>query len=235
MIQSISSKGTYALFVCGWFLVMSLIYVWLIRFLRRGVYEFALSVSMMLGCLSLVSVVGSPGIRLFLVLFLGSCLFFLASFGLYRDQYAAYAQKPIRRAMMMMWVFVVFSSLCSVFAFTLFFPTWSFLLLSLSGAFVCSVVSFFIWQMYTSFSFRRFFLWLLVVAFIMIEIMWVMRLLPFGYLLLGFLATWVWYVMQLLLRFHFSPNGIMWKKQFSFLLTNGLFFIVFLIYLARWV
>jgi len=66
------------------------------------------------------------------------------------------------------------------------------------------------------------------------EIFWALYLLPFGYIVLGFFATWIWYVMLLLIRFHISTEGIRWKEQTRFLMGNGILFVAML-FLIRWI
>jgi len=59
--------------------------------------------------------------------------------------------------------------------------------------------------------------------------------LPFGYLVFGGLFAWRWFFAQLFIRFYLSPQGIIWKKQITFLLSNLVLFILLLIFLVRWI
>jgi len=62
----------------------------------------------------------------------------------------------------------------------------------------------------------------------MVELAWAAQLLPFGYATVGALLTWIWYILQLLVRFHFSERGVDWKKQIPFLVGNIVLMILFL-------
>jgi len=146
----------------------------------------------------------------------------------------AHARKPLRRINMILWVFAGYTFLTTIFAFRLFFPSvpfWFFLVLAGAGM---SAISFMIWRLYYDLKLKQSVIWLLFIGMVIIELVWVMNVLPFGYFVSGFLVTWIWYVLQLLLRFHFSPRGIDWKKQASFLIINGCLFFVCMFFI-RWI
>lgn len=90
------------------------------------------------------------------------------------------------------------------------------------------------WQEYGVARGRRFWLWLISFALIMIEMGWVMLLNPLGNLAQGLLLTWIWYILWLLARFYLSSDGIDWKKQRWFLGANLVLLILFLLFLVRW-
>ncbi|PIZ95623.1 MAG: hypothetical protein COX81_00410 [Candidatus Magasanikbacteria bacterium CG_4_10_14_0_2_um_filter_37_12] len=146
----------------------------------------------------------------------------------------AHARKPLRRINMILWVFSGYTFLTAIFAFRLFFPFipfWLFLILSGTGM---SAVSLMIWRLYYDLKLKQSAIWLLFISMVIIELVWVMNVLPFGYFVSGFLVTWIWYILQILLRFHFSIRGIDWKKQMSFLILNGCLFFVCMFFI-RWI
>jgi len=146
----------------------------------------------------------------------------------------AYKKKPVRRALVMIWVFDVFAFWSSFFALNLFFPKIPFWLLSLGGSILTGYISLMIWQMYFAVPFKNLLLRLVVLSLVVWELTWVIQLLPLGYLVLGFLVTWAWYLSQLLIRFHISPKGIVWRRQISFLISNLVLYFLFLFFFVRW-
>ncbi len=145
-----------------------------------------------------------------------------------------YTKKAFRRMLVMGWVFVCGSLFISTYAVSVFFSSISVEVFFLAVGIYTSLISFAIWRMYYPISIKRFSLWLLIMAVISMEIFWAIHLLPFGYAALGFLATWIWYIVLLLVRFHMSVEGIRWKKQRMFLIENGILFVCIL-FIIRWI
>ncbi len=81
---------------------------------------------------------------------------------------------------------------------------------------------------------KRFWVWVGAWFMLMLELLWVINLLPLGYLASSLVLIWCWYVVWLLVRFNLSPEGIHWKKQIVFLGVNTFLFITFLIFIVRW-
>ncbi len=144
-------------------------------------------------------------------------------------------QKPYRRIMVLIWSFDVYALITTVFALSLFFPRISFWMLTIAGGVIFGIASFMIWKMYFQLNLRRSLVWVFLISFLMIEFVWVMHLLPFGYFVLGFFTTWLWYILQLLLRFHFGPRGVIWKRQIWFLAGNLALFVLMMVFFVRWV
>ena len=144
-------------------------------------------------------------------------------------------QKPYRRMMMLLWVFDAYAISTTLFAVSLFFPEVSFWVLVILSGVVYAYISFMIWRMYFNLKFKKNWLWLSIVTLFMIELVWVMHLLPYGYLASGLLVTWVWYMLQLFIRFHFGPKGVVWKKQTLFLISNVVLYCLILLFFVRWV
>ena len=151
-----------------------------------------------------------------------------------QEESRVYIKKAFRRIFVMGWVFVCGSFLITTYALSVFFqhiPLW---VLFLCVGIFTSMISYAVWRMYFPVSIRRCSLWLLIMAVMNMEIFWALYLLPFGYIVLGFFATWIWYVMLLLIRFHISTEGIRWKEQTRFLMGNGILFVAML-FLIRWI
>jgi len=145
------------------------------------------------------------------------------------------SQKPYRRIMVLIWSFNVFSFITTIFALSLFFPGIPFWLLTIIGGFIFGFISVMIWRMYFQLRPEQGLAWIFLMAFLMMELIWVMHFLPFGYLVSGFFLTWIWYVLQLLARFHFAATGIVWRRQILFLAINAILFFLILLFFVRWV
>lgn len=170
-----------------------------------------------------------------LIVFSGLIMFFLFSQAARRMSGLSYEEKPYRRIRMMLWVFVAYAVLTLVYAIGSFFPALPIWLVGLAGSLIVGAISLLIWQMYFSVNWRGLLLWSLIVALVVWETIWAQDFLPFGYLVLGALTTWVWYVAQLLVRFHLSQQGIDWHKQAYFLATNLILYILILWFFVRWI
>lgn len=144
-------------------------------------------------------------------------------------------QKPYRRIMVSIWSFDIYQLLTVIFAVNLFFPQVPFWVLTLLGGAMFGVASFMIWKMYFQLTASVSLVWVSLISFLMVELVWITHLLPFGYFVSSFLVTWIWYILQLLIRFHFGPNDVMWKKQIGFLATNVVLYVVLLAFFVRWV
>lgn len=200
---------------------------------ERGImlFQFITSIS----CIILLSLV-AHGWAQGVVALLSAIVFFVVwRWSALSDREAIFVSlKPLRRVVVAIWTFNVFSITTAIFALSVFFqdiPLW---ILSVSGALIASYAAYAAWGMYYKAPLSQWAIWVSGIFLIMFEITWVIDTLPFGYLVLGVLSAWIWYVVQLLIRFHVSPQGILWKKQRWFLLINGVL-MGGLIYFARWI
>ncbi|MBT3539433.1 hypothetical protein HOF40_01590 [Candidatus Parcubacteria bacterium] len=198
-------------------------------------HQTALNFMTVLSFLTLLLLVETVWLRWFFVIISTIVFFFIAYWSEPRLEHAIHIkEKPLRRMMMMLYVFNVYAFFVGLFALYLYFPRFPFAFLSIAGGAYAGVGAFMIWSLYFKFTADKLFIWTLIVALCVVELMWVMKLLPFGYLALGFLLVWLWYMIQLFARFHLSPKGILWKKQIGFLITNGILFVLVL-YFIRWI
>ena len=145
-----------------------------------------------------------------------------------------YTKKAFRRILVMGWVFVCGALLIMTYAISVFFPNIAMWILFLAVGSYSSVISYAVWHMYYPIPIAKFAVWLLIMAVVGVQIFWAIHLLPFGYMVLGFFSTWMWYIALLLIRFHMSVEGVRWKEQRMFLIVNSILFVLVL-YIIRWI
>ena len=142
--------------------------------------------------------------------------------------------KMWRRIVMMLWVFNAYAWLTMFFSLPIFFQQVPSLLISVAGGACAALAAIMIWRLYFNVEKRAFVFWGVITAVIMFEVMWSMHYLSLGYFSLGLLATWLWYMLQLFIRFNMTKGGILWKKQYGFLAMNAVLFAITLS-LVRWI
>lgn len=81
---------------------------------------------------------------------------------------------------------------------------------------------------------RRFWAWAAVWFLLMLELGWVIFLLPLGYLVNGLLLSWFWFLLWLLARYHLSKEGLIWQRQTFFYALNFILMLFFLVFIVRW-
>lgn len=150
------------------------------------------------------------------------------------DDTPVYIKKAFRRIFVMGWVYVCGSLLIATYAVSVFFPNIPAWILFLIVGGYTSMISYSVWRMYYKISIRRCLLWIIIMAVMSMEIFWAIQLLPFGYIVLGFITAWIWYIMLLFIRFHMSAEGIRWREQSKFLIWNGILLLL-LLFVVRWI
>lgn len=143
-------------------------------------------------------------------------------------------QKPLRRGIMMLWVFNTYILLSTVFAINIYFPNFPFVVPALGGGLVVFLATLVIWKNYLLEKSRELFILAGLVALVLFELLWVLHYLSLGNFVLGALAAWIWYIVILLSRFNLMPENILWKKHFYFLIANGVLLFIFLFLIVRW-
>ncbi|HRH23327.1 MAG TPA: hypothetical protein PK295_01705 [Candidatus Magasanikbacteria bacterium] len=202
---------------------------------RSQVYELLAQVFTMFSFLWLLFLVESVVLRWFLIAVSVPIFFFLIWMSSELTGRLVHIQeKPLRRMRMMIHVFNMYAGCLALFAINIFFPGIPFIVVAVVGGIYAAIISLLIWKLYFKVPIREFTLPLLVVGLGVTELIWALHLMPFGYLAQGLLVVWIWYVLQLLIRFHRSPRGIIWKEQLVFLCTNALLFTGVLVFI-RWV
>ena len=202
---------------------------------RSQIYELLTQVFTMFSLLWLLFLVESVALRWFLV-FLSIPLFFFLIWmnSEHTGRLVHIKEKPLRRMRMMAQVFNMYATSLAYFAINVYFPQVPFVVLLIIGGIYAATLSLLIWKLYFKLPAREFIFPLVITAFGTAQILWVLQLMPFGYLSQGLLAVWIWYIGQLLFRFHLSPRGIIWKEQIAFLIMNlGMF--IGVLFLIRWV
>lgn len=153
------------------------------------------------------------------------------------DGQVMHIQKMIRRLVVGLMVFDAYALMTVLFALHSFFQQQvPFVLLVLIGAAMYGTIAWIIWRLYIPDVPRDRLGWSAgVLALVLFELIWVMKYLPLGYLVLGAMVTWIWYLLQLFFRFSFTSMGIIWKEQTVFLFVNAAMFAVVLLFLVRWI
>ncbi len=144
-------------------------------------------------------------------------------------------EKPLRRTVSLVITAALFSYLSLAHAILIFFPfPWLGWLIHPLVAGVTAIASFLYWSLYFSPRSEAFVLPTAVVSFFVLEASIVARLTSFGYLAIGLAIAWVWYLMELFIRFHHDKRDIDWVHQSPMLAANGVLFIIFL-WLIRYI
>jgi len=190
----------------------------------------------MLAMISLLLLIEWQALKWLFVVLSGLCVGVLFQFDHHaHKKQLAFKQKPIRRMFVMLWVFCAFSFVTTIFALLQLFaglPIWIF---SLVIALLATTISAMIWKLYYPGPLKRFLFWGVIMVTLSFEVAFVLTLLPLGYLVLGGIFVWIWYILQLFIRFHMSDKGIAWEKQRWFLVTNGVVALSFFLFLFRWI
>lgn len=196
-------------------------------------YNFWL-VAQMMGAVTVLYLIADHVIQQRLILFCTALVMFYL-YGVVRDHkdFTTHKMKSYRRLAMMLWVFVVYAVSSFFYALGVFFQDIPFWTIAMFLAVLLATYMFFVWRMYITISLKENVFWFVIIALFLFEIIWVFKLFPFAHTTLGFFVAWSWYIIQLFLRFHFTSQGLEWKKQRGFMLTNLLIFVMILL-LSQW-
>lgn len=144
--------------------------------------------------------------------------------------------KALRRFFVWVMLCTVYAAYSFFFALQVFFPAHPLRIVFVLFPVLWTVgMSFMAWSLYIKDQGERLWVWAALLGFLMAELLWVFALFPFAYLVLGFFATWAWYLMQLFVRFHLGEKGILWEKQWKFLALNGIVLFVLFAFFIRWI
>ncbi|MFA5211203.1 MAG: hypothetical protein WC414_01710 [Patescibacteria group bacterium] len=189
----------------------------------------------LLAFLLMFLLVESQFLRIIFSFLVASCFLFINFWfktSLKRSIYLS--EKPLRRILMFILVFDVFAFLSGIFAINNYFTSIPFFFPALFAGIFVGFVSFLLWSLYFKTEQKILFLWSFLLALVVNEFCLVFYFLPFGFFVNSLLITWLWYIMQLYVRFHISQKGIIWEKQKKFLFINFLLYILTL-YIIRWI
>jgi hypothetical protein len=162
---------------------------------------------------------------------LSLCLF---GWSISAQGYTTHIEKAYRRFLMMLSVLNAYALLTTSFALHIFFQEIPFWIFGILQSLMVAAITFHIWRLYYPIRFAASWFWLLLIMLMVFEISWAVQVLPLGYTVLSLIVAWIWYIMQLLFRFHLSEAGVDWKKQRVFLITNAILFIIVLS-IVRWI
>jgi hypothetical protein len=214
--------------------VLGLSYWWLRRHGGQAIDRLLLAIATMLGFFGITLLIEYRPLRWFLVLLSLGVMFLL---NLPEEYTLATLQrgKIFRRLWMMLWVFFFYAVATFFFGIANFFPSVAFWILNLTIGAAGGGAAYMIWRMYVHLTRPQALLVGALSALMVIELVWVIHVLPFGYLAAALIITWLWYLIQLLFRFHFGVQDIVWAKQWKFLLGNAILFALTLVYFIKWV
>ncbi len=192
-----------------------------------------LAVASAFGLTFLMSALDSTRLTFFLAIFGAISVGLLYALATIRGALLPPAQKRVRRYIVAVWTGTVYACMTGQFAAIIFFPAAPWWLMTFAVSFFAAFAAHLIWREYEPLTKGTELVWFLVVLVSMIEFVWVLTMLPFDYFVSSFVATWVWYLLQLFIRFHVSRQGVLWHKHIRFLLGNALAMILFFVFVAR--
>lgn len=221
--------------VCGVWCVLIILAVFTSRHLSRQ-WHHVLPLSLVTAgsCTGLFLLMEWQLWQVFLIVFVGVAMTLLFGWSVPDENGILPTHKPFRRMKVMLWVFDAYALITMLFGVGIFLPKIPLWLLHGIGGVILGGISYMIWRMYYDAIWQRFALWILLTVVIMVEVIWVIQLLPFAYLVSGLLIVWIWYILQLLIRFHIGPQDVVWRRQRLFLGINAMLF-AGILYIARWV
>lgn len=144
-------------------------------------------------------------------------------------------EKPLRRAVSLVITVALFAYISLGHALLVFFPMpWIGSVIHPAVTVAAAFAAYLYWSLYFSPRDRAFVLPTAIVSLIMLEASIVARLTSFGYLAIGLCIAWIWYLLELFIRFHHDKRDIDWTHQSTLLVTNGVLFLIF-IWIIRYV
>jgi hypothetical protein len=237
LVFRFSSLPVFVIVSLLWFAVLTFFYLAFQE--KRKDHTLLLTLSTALSSLLLFSIIDHSGLRIFFAVFVSLLLGILFGFRENDTLPLGYARRPFRRFAMMVWVFNAYAFFSCLFAIGVLFQSeWprglEFVLVPSAGI-IGALIAGEIWKMYVKGEEKIFLFWRAITGLFIAQIFWSIRLLPFGYMVSGVLLTWLWYMLQMLIRFHLREPGIVWKKQLPFLIGSGLVFLFLFIFYIRWI
>ena len=148
----------------------------------------------------------------------------------------SFEAKPYRRWKFLLTIFGlmgIVSGLFAMAAFQLFYNVNGLIYIAIAAISI-GVISVWWWNEYGVTLSRSIAVTVLMFMILMTELILIVMIWPLGFLANGLIIVWWWYIGWLLVRFHLSKDGIVWKKQKWFLLFNTLAMFIFLVLVVRW-
>lgn len=221
------------LVVLVWFVLLGLIFfVTYKEASERGVYAFG-GLLLFFGSLGLLLLVENT----YLQLFLGVLHTALIALYMYMPSrlsaQLAHEFKPWRRMLYMTLTYGLFGVSSTFFGIAIFFQARYVVVYVLLLALISSLVAYISLRLYYKSNIRKLREWSAMIGVLSFELLIALSFTSFGYLAIGALFIWFWYLLLLFVRFQISTRGIDWKKQRLFLVWNGIGFMV-LLQLIQW-
>lgn len=127
----------------------------------------------------------------------------------------------------------IFSGVGAIISFQIVYQVTNWVWFILAALISTGIAGWWWWEYGLKYN-KQFLIWLLIHFILVLELLWIVAKLPFGHLVSGLLLIWLWYILWLLIRFNLTSQGIIWRKQAKFLLTNLVLFVLFLFFVVRW-
>ena len=189
-----------------------------------------------LSLFALLSILELPELRYMLMIIMAAILGICYGWGMNQEDATWKSEKPFRRFVAIIVALDAYAVMSFFFALASFDPSPRLpLIFTILGGALFAGMSLLMWRLYFFVKIKAFIFWMVIMGIMSVEIIWVVHFLPFGPTVLALLTTWLWYVAQLLVRFHFSSRGIVWERQKFFLIANSILFVLLLWLFVRWV
>ena len=142
--------------------------------------------------------------------------------------------KPHIRWCLILSVFGLAGVWSAAAAVVVFYSMWAWVAAWVVSMFWTLFISLIWWRYYNAPREHITWSWIFLLGAALLPVSAVLLLWPIGFLITGTLITWFWYILWQLGRFYFSPDGINWKKQARFLVSNAMLIVLAVTVLARW-
>lgn len=167
-----------------------------------------------------------------LVAFFPSISFFLLPLTHNRLSFVIKPQRRFCLLLSALGIAGIWSAVAASITFNIFrFPLFTMVLFA---SLITLVTSILWWKNYGYNDKQALTLWTLIMGIFLFEFGYILLLWPIHFFFIGFLISWFWYVCWLIIRFHLSTEGIQWRRQIIFLLTNIVCMIIFLSVFIKW-
>ena len=146
----------------------------------------------------------------------------------------SFISKPHVRWCLMMTVIGIAGVWSGTAAVTVFYPFLNWIIAWIVATIWTILVSLAWWRYYGAPQDKILLFWAVLMEIVLLQLSAIILFWSVGFLISGMVITWLWYLLWQLGRFYFAPDGINWKKQRFFLITNLIGLSAVIIFLARW-
>ena len=235
VMQTYRVPLVFLLTLAGWMAILVSFLLWLETKVGKHRQHLNLLVLSIIAFTGIMSLIELTELRQLLSVIVSLAIGGIFAMALQEVHAVRFQRKRWRRLLVVLWAFLMFAMTTTLYALALFFPHIPHIVFAACIALMGAYSAYTIWRLYMPDVGRQHLLWMLFIGFLLFELAWVSFVLPFGYLALGFQLVWFWYLAQLLIRFHLSPRGIEWRKQWTFLIGNGIVYCLILFGFISWI